>query len=240
MNTSIEIQKEAGIFDVLVRVNPYGEIIESNYSNNNISSTLYVCSKYRVLIVDDSDTQDYSTKEPSSADEFESVLRNNGYCIAVWNESQMGVPSVEYLNQFDVIIWSAGDYWNTVVNESDIALLEQYSGGIVFEGSDIAFDHENDTFMQTYLHSELDRDLILGNDADLVLGEHEILANVSAININRSLCPYPDSLNVIDGVSIANWSDGGSAIISTRMLSRESFTLPSPSTALWTTRLEKI
>jgi PKD repeat protein len=214
-NVSVDWQKENGMFDVLIKVNPYHGIVESNYSNNNITSILYVCSKSRVLIVDDSDTEDYSTDEPSSADDIETVLKNNGYCTIVWNESEKGVPSIQYLNQFDVVVWSAGDYWNTVINESDVVLLEQYNGGIIFEGSDIAFDHVNDSFIQNYLHSQLDRDIILDNETEIILGEHEILANISIPNIslNKSLCPYPDSLTPTDGLSVANWSDGGSAII---------------------------
>jgi len=214
-NVSVDWQKENGMFDVLIKVDPYHDVVESNYSNNDVSSILYVCSKSRVLIVDDSDTEDYSTDEPSSADDIETVLKNNGYCTVVWNESEKGVPSIDYLNQFDVVIWSAGDYWNTVINESDVALLEQYNGSIIFEGSDIAFDHVNDSFIQNYLHSELDRDIILDNETEIILGEHEILANISLSNfgLNKSLCPYPDSLTPTEGLGVANWTDAGSAII---------------------------
>ena len=212
-NVSVDWQKENGVFDVLIKVNPYHNIIESNCSNNDIDSILYVCSKSHVLIVDDSDTEDYSTDVPSSADDFETVLKNNGYCAVVWNESEKGVPGIEYLNQFDVVIWSAGDYWNTAINDSDIALLEQYNGGIIFEGSDIAFDHVNDSFMQNHLHSELDMDMILDNETEMILERHEILAGISSISLNRSMCPYPDSLTPTDGLSVANWNAAGSAMI---------------------------
>lgn len=210
---SIEWQKENGIYDVLIKVNPDHDILESNYSNNNISKILYVCSKSRILIVDDNDAQDYSTDTPSSSSTFETVLKNNSYCINIWNESENGVPNIDYLNQFDSVIWSAGDYWNTVINESDVALLEQYQKGIIFEGSDIAFDHKNDTFMQNHLHSQLESDMILDNITDIVIGTHEIFNNISHISINNSLSPYPDSLMATDGLSIANWSDINSAII---------------------------
>ncbi len=212
-NVSVEWQKENGVFDVLIKVNLYHNTTESNYSNNNIDSILYVCSKSHVLIVDDSDTEDYSTDEPRSAGDFETVLKSNGYCTVVWNESEKGVPGIEYLNQFDVVIWSAGDYWNTAINDSDIALLEQYNGGIIFEGSDIAFDHVNDSFMQNHLHSELDVDMILDNETEMILEKHEILAGISSISLNKSMCPYPDSLTPTDGLSVANWNAAGSAMI---------------------------
>ncbi len=67
-------QKEEGLFDLLIQLNPDHKIVESNYSNNNISGTLYVCSKSSILIIDDCDTDAHSTDEPGSADEFETVL----------------------------------------------------------------------------------------------------------------------------------------------------------------------
>ncbi|HDN64911.1 MAG TPA: hypothetical protein ENF23_01220 [Methanosarcinales archaeon] len=212
-NVSMEWQKEEGLFDLLIMLNPVREIVESNYSNNNISQTLYVCSKSGILIIDDCDTEDYSTDEPCSADEFETVLLKNGYCTVVWNETEKGIPTIENLNRFDIVIWSAGDYWNTVLNESDAAILEQYNGGIVFEGSDLTSDHPDDPFLQNHLHACLNRDMILDNEAEIIPGTHEILSGIPDIHLNRSRCPYPDSLTPIDGIGVANWQDGGSAII---------------------------
>ncbi|MEA1965876.1 MAG: CARDB domain-containing protein, partial [Euryarchaeota archaeon] len=212
-NVSMGWQKEEGLFGLLIKLNPDRKIVESNYSNNNIVQTLYVCSKSRILIIDDCDTEDYSTDEPGSADEFETLLLENGYCTVVWNETEKGVPTIEYLNRFDTVIWSAGDYWNTVINESDVALLEQYNGGIIFEGSDITSDHPDDPVIQNHLHAHLYRDMILDSEAEIILGTHEILSGISDIHLNRSRCPYPDSLTPADGIGVANWQDGGSAII---------------------------
>ena len=212
-NVSMEWQKEEGLFDLLIKLNPDRKIVESNYSNNNISQTLYVCSKSGILIIDDCDTEDYSTGEPGSADEFEAVLLKNGYCTVVWNETEKGVPTIEYLNRFDAVIWSAGDYWNTVLNESDVALLEQYNGGIIFEGSDITSDHPDDPFIQNHLHACLNRDMILDDEAEIIQGTHEILSGIPDMHLNRSQCPYPDSLTPTDGIGVSNWQDGGSAII---------------------------
>ncbi|MHC1574706.1 MAG: CARDB domain-containing protein [Candidatus Methanogasteraceae archaeon] len=212
-NVSMEWQREEGLFNLLIKLNPDREIVESNYSNNNISQTLYVCNKSCILIIDDCDTEDYSTYEPCSADEFETVLLKNGYCTVVWNETEKGVPTIEYLNRFDAVIWSAGDYWNTVLNESDSTLLEQYNGGIIFEGSDIASDHPGDSVIQNHLHACLNRDMILDDEAEIVQGTHEILSGIPDIHLNRSRCPYPDSLTPTDGIGVANWRDGGFAII---------------------------
>ena len=212
-NVSREWQKEEGLFDLLIKLNPDRKIVESNYSNNNISGTLYVCSKSSILIIDDCDTEDHSTDEPGSSGAFEMVLRKNGYCTVIWNETEKGIPTIEYLDRFDAVIWSAGDYWNTVINESDAALLEQYNGGIIFEGSDITSDHPDDLFIQNHLHAHLYRDMILDNEAEIITGTHEILSGISDIHLNRSRCPYPDSLTPTDGIGVANWQDGGSAII---------------------------
>ncbi len=55
--------------------------------------------------------------------------------------------------------------------------------------------------------------MILDNETEIILGEHEILVNISSISLNKSLCPYPDSLTPTDGLSVANWSGAGSAMI---------------------------
>ncbi len=123
------------------------------------------------------------------------------------------MPTIEYLNRFDIVIWSASDYWNTVINESDAALLEQYTGGIIFEGSDITSDHPDDSVIQNHLHAHLDRDMILDNESEVIPGTHKMISGIPDMHLNRSRCPYPDSLTPTNGIGVANWQDGGSAII---------------------------
>ncbi|PXF56854.1 MAG: hypothetical protein C4B59_16245 [Candidatus Methanogaster sp.] len=55
--------------------------------------------------------------------------------------------------------------------------------------------------------------MILDNEAEIIPGTHEILSGIPDIHLNRSRCPYPDSLTPADGIGVANWHDGGSAII---------------------------
>jgi len=209
-----EWEISAGIHTIEIKVNPYQDNTESDYSNNNKISQLYICGKTTpILIIEDSDTESYSTEQPSSIPTFRTVLENNGYCVDIWDESEKGTPSIDYVNQFDLVIWSAGDYWGNTINDSDKELISQYNGNIMFEGSDIAFDHYNDTFLQDYLYSDFDRDLILENDTEIIISNHEIFENISALFINNSLSPYPDSVLAYNGESIANWSIANTAIV---------------------------
>ncbi len=204
--------RESGTFDLAVHVNPGHSVAESDYGNNNMAVKLYSCSRFSVLIVSDSDTEGQSTSNPDSMETFAEILNRNGYCVKTWNESDKGVPDLSYVNQFDVLIWSAGDYWNTVLNGSDAGLVEQYRGSIIFEGSDIAFDHKDDSLMRGSLHSVLDKDMILYNDTVLLSGNHEIVRGLS-VRLDSGVCPFPDSVMPADGSGIAEWPGGGYAII---------------------------
>ena len=211
--TSMQYLVEQGIHEIKVEVNPDNSIYESDYSNNILFNELYICSKESALIVEDSDTESYSTENPSSAYIFMDILKKNGFCAEIWNESSQGTPSIDYLNKFDFLIWSAGDYWNFVIDDSDMALLQQYHGNIIFEGSDIAFDHVNDSFIRETLHSELGKDLISSNETGLELTNHDIFKNISEIYLDYSIDSYPDSLKPTDGLSLASWNNADSAII---------------------------
>ena len=145
---------------------------------------------------------------------FVNALRENDYCVEEWKESESGVPSIEDLNSHKLIIWSAGDYWNTAIDDSDMNLLSQYNGNIIVEGSDIALDHYNDTFIEEKFHTGLNKDLIISNETILILNSgHPVMENISGLELNYSVTNYPDSLNPINASWAANWSDGGSAIV---------------------------
>ncbi len=188
--------------------------VDSNALNNELNEKIYACNKGLVLVVGDDDSESYTSDNPSGVQDIEQTLQNLGYCAEAWMESEKGIPSVDYLNGFDAIIWSSGNYWNTAIDENDVALLGQFTGNILFEGADIAFDHDADALMQNSLHSIFNKDLLLdGNTSGLILQPHEILAGISGIDLNASLCPYPDSVSPSGSQGIAGWNDGsGSAI----------------------------
>jgi len=205
--------KEKGIHSIEIKVNSEMTVPEYDYTNNNLEKELYVCSKANFLVVNDNDAENFTTDNPSSIKTFTDTLKTNGYCFQVWNENQNGVPDISFINEFNLIIWSAGDYWNTVIDENDMQLLEEFTGNIIFEGADIAFDHSGETFLEQKLHAVLDKDLIISEQETLILGTHRILNDINQITIDGNFSPYPDSLNPTDSISIAEWPNANTAII---------------------------
>ncbi|MBU2476106.1 hypothetical protein KKG83_01410, partial [Candidatus Micrarchaeota archaeon] len=210
---SVSVPKETGIHVIQAKVNPQQTIPEADYNNNSLEKELYVCSKENILIVNDNDTENNTTVNPDSTNTFEEILKNNGYCFETWNEKTQGIPSISHLNQFNILIWSTGNYWNTVIDKNEMNLLQSYNKNILFEGADIAFDHSNDNFLEETLHAEFDKDLSIQQE-QLNLSSHEILNNISQITIDGNFSPYPDSINPIDSNTVAEWPDANASIIS--------------------------
>lgn len=206
-------QKASGTYNLVVKINPQHTVIESNYTNNEINSSIYICNKFNVLIIADDDTESRVGNSTDNADFITDILNKNGYCTSIWDESSQGTPKIDYLNNFDVVVWSSGNYWNVAINETDIELLNQYKGNIIYEGSDIAFDHINDSFMQNKLHAILVKDLMILNNTQLELKQHKILDGITNITLNASMCPFPDTVITIDSDSVANLPNGNSMIV---------------------------
>ncbi len=92
-------------------------------------------------------------------------------------------------------------------------LLQEYTKGIIFEGTDIAFDHANELFLEEKLYSNLDKDLIIDGQEPLILSNHELLNGITQITIDGNISPYPDSVTPVNSISIADWNNAESAII---------------------------
>jgi hypothetical protein len=212
-DNSFTIRGGMGITELVAVVESPDNMTETNYENNNASEELRWCDRFSVLVISDSDTSDYSTPEPDSSVLISDVLADNGYCVKRWNISEKGPPEPGLMNSFDLLIWSSGDYWGDILDPDEELVLNQYLGNIIFEGSDIAFAHNNDTFMTEKLHSILDSDLILYNETNLTLTDHDIFSGITGIRLNSTLCPFPDSLMPIDGFGAAEWPEGGYAVI---------------------------
>lgn len=179
---------------------------------HHMSHSFYACDVGSILLLSDNDANSSTGSESTGA--IESSLMDGYYCYETWNESGDGLPTVGYMNQFDVIIWSAGNHWDFVIDENEENLLKQWDGcSLIFEGSDIAFDHGNDTFMQETLHSVLDSDIVIDDGAELTLEDHFIFGEIDGISLNATLSPYPDSLEVTDGTGIASWANGSLAVV---------------------------
>ncbi|MFH1256802.1 MAG: hypothetical protein V1494_05940 [Candidatus Diapherotrites archaeon] len=190
---------------------------DANTQNNSLNAQIYFCSQGNILLIADDDAQSASTAEPSSLASFRSALQAKGYCYSEWSEKEKGIPPLSLLNSASVVVWSSGDYWNKAVDEKDSALLSQFNGNILFEGSDISFDHNNDLFAQQKLHATLDKDLALDENNSMleVDGNHTLMQGITAIDLNAALSPYPDSIAPLAGTdSPARWKNASTAIVS--------------------------
>ena len=204
--------KNIGLHEIQVKINDSNMVSEDDYSNNSLTKELYVCNKNNILIINDNNTENFSSDNPDSTKSITSILKENNYCFKEWNEKIQGTPEISFLNSFNLIFWSTGNYWNTVINENDTQLLEQFEGNIIFEGADIAFDHAGETFLEEKLHAVFDKDLIL-KTTNLNLNEHRILSGINEILLDENYSPYPDSLIPVNAFSVALWPEAETAVL---------------------------
>ncbi len=208
----IQWVSSAGIHSITVISETSGD--DANTQNNSLEGTIYVCNGPSVLIVADDDARSFTGASPDSTLAFEGALKAKGYCVSTWKESEKGTPTPGLLNNFSAIVWSAGNYWNRVMDENDSNLLAQFNGNILFEGADIGFDSNSPEFLERNLHASFDRDIILGkNHPGLLLSDSNLLEGITSIELDENLSPAPDSLIPFEGRSIADWNGSGSAII---------------------------
>ncbi|MEK6854452.1 MAG: CARDB domain-containing protein, partial [Nanoarchaeota archaeon] len=210
----LELKSQKGAYNFKAAIDPDNAVAEHNESNNELQQKLYVCSKEKVLVVDDNDAAFFSTAEPSSADEFLNVLRNHGYCAEVWDKKASGTPASSELNKFKAVVWSAGDYFNGTLNSDDAAAIGNFSGELLIEGSDVGLDNADGGLLQGITAAAFSSDMIL-NDSEnesLVLKQHAITANITNISISKEKSPYPDSVDALGAEVVAEWQNGKGAI----------------------------
>ncbi|MBI2143801.1 S8 family serine peptidase [Candidatus Woesearchaeota archaeon] len=213
------LNSEKGVHSARFVLDPEISVEEYNESNNELLQTFYLCSREKVLVVDDNDGGFFSTAEPSSADEFLGILRNAGYCAGVWDEKAQGAPSAGELNSYKAVVWTAGDYFNGTLGSDDFAAIENYNGGLLLEGSDIGMDNAGNSRFAGISAASFDTDVLLADSSAeaLVLKGHQITAGISSLAISREKSPYPDNVEAVDGEAAAEWQSGKAAITARTM-----------------------
>jgi subtilisin family serine protease len=140
-------------------------------SSSEHSFSVAECSNPHIIVV--------SEQEGSNPERFTETL-NDSYCVSVWDKSRSGVPALFYLDRFDAVIWSTGNYWGDNVDANSSMLLINYTqngGKLVLEGPDIAFDHGYDEFMNNVTHSIFEDDLFLsGNQSNGSISDSALTA----------------------------------------------------------------
>ncbi len=198
---------------------------DANYANNQLTIEANFCSKERILIVDDNDTESYATSNPSSAPEIARILDENGYCAELWGEAEKGLPP--NLNTFPAVVWSAGDYLQAITSSEEAELLKDYRGGLLLEGSDIAADlagRGNESLLRELSGTAFVSDILIPQTESRTLNmkEHTILEGVGALEIKGNNSPYPDAVEALDAEVVAEWQDtNGTAAITASNTSRK-------------------
>jgi len=146
-----------------------------------------------------------------------STVQGLDYCTQTWKKSRGGTPPIEFLEKFQVVVWSTGNRFGQSIDLNDEMVLVEFAqngGKLLLEGAEIAFEQSNPDFSAEVMHSFLENDFALdGNNSSLVLSGHQLLEGIPAIDLNLELCPFPDSVTVTDSEAIANWNGGETAIV---------------------------
>ncbi len=183
--------------------------------NNDASRYVSNCNKENILIVSDNDAEEIAHKfnQEHSYQLFSHILTTNGYCVKEWTENEQGVPGLDYLKKFALVIWSTSNYKNPL-SEQDLSVLESYNGPIIFEGSNILFEDGTDNSkISNLIHADFNKKITLNDNTLLILRDHNILRNVDKIEINKEPSPYPQTLISL-GQAVAEWpNDDGDAIV---------------------------
>jgi hypothetical protein len=122
---------------------------EVDIDNNRKEARIQVVDsseRLTILVVSDDDGKNsVGYKRGTSLPEFESILESVDYEYDVWRESVQGHPSSDFLEQYDLVIWTCGDSVHSSMNapdQTDCAMLEEYfrqGGDIIIEGQRVTF-----------------------------------------------------------------------------------------------------
>jgi len=110
-----------------------------------------------VLVVVDDDAI-YYLDQGIWPDEIKNAVEALGFNVLLWNESQLGRPSLKLLTNENVtlVIWHTGTYSYYAVDSIDADTLIEFvklGGRLLLEGEEIGYNHDNDTFMLYVAHA---------------------------------------------------------------------------------------
>lgn len=138
---SLGFKASVGKHSVTVNVLDNGDY---NLSDNTANLTAYSCNNSNLLILEDDNLSQDSASVNQSAQAFYDALGTAGYCASVWSEALNGEPTAANLSKFPLVIYASGNGWSTALSSTDQALLLNYPGRILFEGSNLGADHSLD------------------------------------------------------------------------------------------------
>ena len=178
------------------------------YDIDNIDTKWTVVPRGVLLVVDDDG--DFAALYGTSKEEFESALTYAGLDYVVWSESIHGRPSLEFLNTFELVIWTCGDFWEYAVDSIDAGNLIYYvnqGGNLLLEGEDIGYDHDSDEFMINVAHAIFQVDDAGALSLTVTDPSHPLVEGLSTTLNWLIEPPFGDGVTPInDGIEVIQYS----------------------------------
>jgi len=129
-----------------------------------------------ILIVSDDNGRKREDVQTSAA-EYQEAL-SDFYRLDLWVTSEKESPDLDQLLEYDVVIWTTGDYWDDSIDGEDATLLTKYielGGNLIMSGASIGFDWDHTEFLENVAHADY-LDFAEQSDLELVLPDHPIAA----------------------------------------------------------------
>jgi hypothetical protein len=146
------IPSGTGVFNIAALVTCVPS--ETNMSNNQDTRNVTVVPSTGnggILIVSGDNGQLYN--RGTSLQEFENAI-SVSHRYEIWQESLMGHPTLETLLNYQLVIWTCGDFSMNAIGWVDAKTLKNYTlqgGNVIIEGENVAFD-ANAEFRTDVLH----------------------------------------------------------------------------------------
>ncbi len=196
-------------------------LVGDEIPQNNWMSKIVTTTPKQILLVEDDNqnTVRNSRGDGSSPQEFQQILDSLGYTYIVWRETTDGRPTIEFMSQFPVVIWTCGDLYGGTIDDQDQQLLAGYvfgGGCLLLEGDDIGYDHQGsgDWFMNSVAHATYVADHSNTGTYVTVLEDHPITQGLpSQIYLSGGDgCPWPDEIQPVNGsialMGYTSWTTG--------------------------------
>jgi tetratricopeptide (TPR) repeat protein len=139
-----------------------------------------------------------------SAAAIGNALDNLGYEATTISTFESGMPTLDLLNEYDVIFWSLGDDCCNSPHADGVQVIMEYldqGGQLVIDGGSIALAWTNSSFLQNYLSADFGG---FGNLVDLIPSQdgHPLLEGIEdPISLKRA--PYtPDVISPLNDATV--------------------------------------
>ncbi len=136
------VAEPVGTHDILVVVDPFNQIEETNTDNNDIT---YLGVNVTVNVLFDTLIVDNTAENDASAQQLEDIYDTIGWPYFVYEVEDDQGPSAEYMNSYNSVIWVTGSKESNTLDIEDMQEISEYlnySGfkTLVFFGDNILSD----------------------------------------------------------------------------------------------------